>query len=276
VATLNSLIKRASRTVWCPGQCLVSVSGFSVRFQDSNLRHRLLQRRVMRAAQTPHAGSVGLGTGSGYARANGHRGRCRVLKHVDDDVAVSTVGGLVQYRCRADDVVGSVTIEGVGADRIARVCGDNRCAADDDHRIAFDTPGYRRERCSSIDGGDGTNPQLSRPLPVTITSQTLRNAARPSKIITGRANLSVLQRTGVVEAAYGYASRTSVGQGQPNPEREQIQEMIVLGVILILVGYLLPVPAIIATIGWILLVIGVVLLILGQVGRPVGGRRYWY
>ena len=35
-------------------------------------------------------------------------------------------------------------------------------------------------------------------------------------------------------------------------------------------------PAIIATIGWILLVIGVVLLILGQVGRPVGGRRYWY
>jgi hypothetical protein len=86
------------------------------------------QRRVMRAGQTPHAGSVGLGTGSGYARANGHRGRCRVLKHVDDDVAVSTVGGLVQYRCRADDVVGSVTIEGVGADRMARVCGDNRCA----------------------------------------------------------------------------------------------------------------------------------------------------
>ncbi len=52
--------------------------------------------------------------------------------------------------------------------------------------------------------------------------------------------------------------------------------MIVLGVTFILVGYLLPVPAIIATIGWILLVIGVVLLILGQVGRPVGGRRYWY
>ena len=52
--------------------------------------------------------------------------------------------------------------------------------------------------------------------------------------------------------------------------------VIVLGVILILVGYLLPVPAIIATIGWILLVIGVVLLILGQVGRPVGGRKVWF
>jgi hypothetical protein len=52
--------------------------------------------------------------------------------------------------------------------------------------------------------------------------------------------------------------------------------LIVLGIILILVGYLLPVPPLIATIGWILLVVGVILLILGQVGRPVGGRRYWY
>jgi len=52
--------------------------------------------------------------------------------------------------------------------------------------------------------------------------------------------------------------------------------LISLGIILILVGYLLPVPAIIATIGWILLVIGIVLLVLGRIGRPVGGRRYWY
>ena len=52
--------------------------------------------------------------------------------------------------------------------------------------------------------------------------------------------------------------------------------MIVLGIILRLVGYLLPVPTFVATIGWILLVIGLVLLVLGQVGRPVGGRRYWY
>lgn len=52
--------------------------------------------------------------------------------------------------------------------------------------------------------------------------------------------------------------------------------LIVLGIILVLVGYLLPVPVFIATIGWILVVIGIVLLVLGQVGRPVGGRRYWY
>jgi membrane-bound ClpP family serine protease len=60
----------------------------------------------------------------------------------------------------------------------------------------------------------------------------------------------------------------------PNPK--ETNPMIVLGVILILVGYLLPVPAIIATIGWVVLVIGVVLLVLGQVGRPVGGRKVWF
>jgi Family of unknown function (DUF6131) len=52
--------------------------------------------------------------------------------------------------------------------------------------------------------------------------------------------------------------------------------LIVLGIILILVWSLLQVPGIIATIGCILLVIGLVLLVLGQIGRPIGGRRYWY
>ena len=56
--------------------------------------------------------------------------------------------------------------------------------------------------------------------------------------------------------------------------------MIVLGIILLLISYLAPLPAqidqIVNIIGWILLVVGVVLVILGAVGRPVGGRRYWY
>lgn len=43
--------------------------------------------------------------------------------------------------------------------------------------------------------------------------------------------------------------------------------MIILGLILILVGYLLPVPPPVITIGWILIVVGVVLLLLhGAVG----------
>ena len=51
--------------------------------------------------------------------------------------------------------------------------------------------------------------------------------------------------------------------------------MIVLGIILIVIGYLVPVP-ILYTIGGILVVVGVILWILGAVGRPVGGRRYWF
>ncbi|WIM86516.1 hypothetical protein PT015_16655 [Candidatus Mycobacterium wuenschmannii] len=51
--------------------------------------------------------------------------------------------------------------------------------------------------------------------------------------------------------------------------------MIVLGIILLVVGYLLPMP-LVANIGWLLVVIGVVLFILGAVGRPVGGRKVWF
>jgi hypothetical protein len=51
--------------------------------------------------------------------------------------------------------------------------------------------------------------------------------------------------------------------------------MIVLGIILLVLGYVLPVP-LLATLGWILVVIGVVFFILGSVGRPVAGRRYWF
>jgi hypothetical protein len=51
--------------------------------------------------------------------------------------------------------------------------------------------------------------------------------------------------------------------------------MIVLGIILLVVGYVLPLPLLI-TIGWILVVIGAILWILGAVGRPVAGRRVWF
>lgn len=51
--------------------------------------------------------------------------------------------------------------------------------------------------------------------------------------------------------------------------------MIVLGLILAVIGWLTGI-GILTTLGVILLVIGLVLLLLGGVGRPVGGRRYWY
>lgn len=51
--------------------------------------------------------------------------------------------------------------------------------------------------------------------------------------------------------------------------------MIVLGIILMLVGFLLGIN-ILWTIGLILLIVGGVLFLLGSVGRPVGGRRHYW
>lgn len=51
--------------------------------------------------------------------------------------------------------------------------------------------------------------------------------------------------------------------------------MIILGVVLLLLGFLLGIP-ILWTLGVILLVIGIVLWIMGSVGREIGGRRHYY
>jgi membrane-bound ClpP family serine protease len=51
--------------------------------------------------------------------------------------------------------------------------------------------------------------------------------------------------------------------------------MIVLGLVLLLVGFLAHIP-ILWTIGIIVLVIGLVLLVLGRMNHAVGGRsHYW-
>jgi len=51
--------------------------------------------------------------------------------------------------------------------------------------------------------------------------------------------------------------------------------MIILGLILLLIGYFTSI-SILYYIGGILPIIGVVFLILGNVGRPVGGRKVWF
>ncbi|MGH3770230.1 MAG: DUF6131 family protein [Pseudonocardiaceae bacterium] len=51
--------------------------------------------------------------------------------------------------------------------------------------------------------------------------------------------------------------------------------MIVLGIILLVVGYLLGI-SILVTLGIILVVVGVILVLLGSVGRPIGGRRHYW
>lgn len=51
--------------------------------------------------------------------------------------------------------------------------------------------------------------------------------------------------------------------------------MIVLGIILLLIGFLAHI-SILWTIGVILLVIGLVLMVLGRLGHAVGGRRHYF
>lgn len=51
--------------------------------------------------------------------------------------------------------------------------------------------------------------------------------------------------------------------------------MIILGLILVLVGWLANI-GILVTIGVILAIVGVVLAVLGGTGRPVGGRAHWF
>jgi hypothetical protein len=51
--------------------------------------------------------------------------------------------------------------------------------------------------------------------------------------------------------------------------------MIILGVVLLLIGFLFAVP-IIWTLGIIAIVVGAVLALVGVAGHEIGGRRHYY
>jgi len=51
--------------------------------------------------------------------------------------------------------------------------------------------------------------------------------------------------------------------------------MIVIGVVLLLLGWLTGV-SILFTLGVIVLVIGLILMLVGSFGRPVGGRKHYW
>jgi hypothetical protein len=77
---------------------------------------------------------------------------------------------------------------------------------------------------------------------------------------------------GLSDTARGYTAPTTA---PPSAAKQREHRMIVLGIILLLIGYFTGI-SILYTIGGILVVIGVVLWILGAVGRPVGGRKVWF
>ncbi|MEP7022434.1 MAG: DUF6131 family protein [Actinomycetota bacterium] len=51
--------------------------------------------------------------------------------------------------------------------------------------------------------------------------------------------------------------------------------MIILGIILLIIGFVAKI-AIVWTVGIIVLLVGLVLMVLGLVGRQVGGRRHYW
>ncbi|MAU80636.1 MULTISPECIES: DUF6131 family protein [Gordonia] len=51
--------------------------------------------------------------------------------------------------------------------------------------------------------------------------------------------------------------------------------MIILGIILLILGFIFSIP-ILWTIGIILIVVGAILAVLGATGRAVGGRKHFY
>lgn len=51
--------------------------------------------------------------------------------------------------------------------------------------------------------------------------------------------------------------------------------MIVLGVILLIIGFVATIP-ILWTVGIVLLIVGLALAVLGSTGRAIGGRRHYY
>ena len=63
--------------------------------------------------------------------------------------------------------------------------------------------------------------------------------------------------------------------GPPTPGYPWRTDVIVLGLILLIVGYVAGI-SLLYYLGGLLLIVGVVFLILGRTGRAVGGRANWF
>jgi uncharacterized membrane protein HdeD (DUF308 family) len=79
--------------------------------------------------------------------------------------------------------------------------------------------------------------------------------------------------------AIGQLIRTEASRlgysSQRQPFSRQELHMIILGVILLIIGFVAKI-AIIWTLGIIAVVVGAILALLGTVGHAVGGRRHYY
>jgi Family of unknown function (DUF6131) len=129
--------------------------------------------------------------------------------------------------------------------------------------------------------------RTSSPLEVGVDFASAGELARPSSLTSPV--LVVLKPEGLSRRAYvlirTYGSEpagirvelTSACLSTPRLASIDGQEerMIILGIILLVIGFIANV-AILWSIGIILLLVGLVLVVLGSMGRAVGGRRHYY
>src|SRR5664279_2623774 len=74
----------------------------------------------------------------------------------------------------------------------------------------------------------------------------------------------------------GHVRRMRSSNNSSAPPTQEEGKVIILGVVLIVIGYLVHM-SILITIGIIIAVVGAILLCISAVGhREIGGRRYWY
>jgi hypothetical protein len=71
------------------------------------------------------------------------------------------------------------------------------------------------------------------------------------------------------------AGSTGPDRGEPVVSADEGVAVIILGVVLLIIGFIAHVP-IIWTLGIIAVVVGAILALLGAGGRAVGGRRHYY
>ena len=79
----------------------------------------------------------------------------------------------------------------------------------------------------------------------------------------------------IMNCREGWARPPVPRRGSPLGAVGKDPAMIILGVILLILGFVFGIP-ILWTIGIILIVVGAVLSILGATGRAIGGRKTWY
>lgn len=67
----------------------------------------------------------------------------------------------------------------------------------------------------------------------------------------------------------------ATGQARPEEHNPQEYDVIILGIILLIIGFVAKV-ALIWTIGIIVTIIGAALALLGMAGHAIGGRRHYF